>query len=172
MKPAKTIIDCFILTFIVCCCIFNLRNSRLTPEYKDIDFEIAPYVNEYMDLAKTMGIEFKNKVTIGFKDINKGAIIGECHFGLALREIDIDKTWWKYATPTSRFTLIFHELAHCYCGRIHDYGPGKEYVDEWEGRLEDGCPQSIMYPKIISDECMESHYEDYIIEAFDRCKPY
>ncbi len=172
MKFTKTVIDCFLLTFLMSCCTFNLSQRRLTPEYKGVDPEIAPYVNEYMDLAKIMGIKFKNKVTVGFKDINNGNIIGECEYGLGFREIDVDRTYWNRSTTTSKMTLLIHELSHCYCGRTHDYGPSKEYKNTWEGRFDDNCPKSVMYPKILPDGCVDLHYEEYILEAFDRCNPY
>jgi len=172
MKLTKIVIDCFLLIFLLSCCTFNISGTRLIPEHEGVDPKIVPYVNEYMDLAKIMGIKFKNKVSIGFKDINRGVIIGECVYGINFREINIDRNYWDHATPISKNTLIFHELAHCYCGRIHDYGLGKEYENEWEGRLEDGCKTSIMSPKILPDDCMVSHYKYYVVEAFDRCQPY
>jgi hypothetical protein len=149
-----------------------MGSRRLVPEYKGIDPEIAPYINNYLDLANFMQIKFKNKVTIGFKDINSNNIIGECNYGFGFREIDIDRTYWARASVISRSTLIFHEASHCYCGRIHDYGKDKEYVNLWEGRFDDFCPKSVMYPTIVSDDCVKYHYLQYIQEIFDRCQPY
>lgn len=176
----------------VSCCTINLaRNGipKFTPQYQGVDPLAQPYVDEFMSLAADKKITFKNKVTIGFKKLNQRNEVGLCTYGAGWREIDIDEAYWEYSSETDRLTLIFHELTHCYCGRNHDYAPDKPYpateearivqAETWQenggekpGRLEDGCPSSIMYPIVVSESCVQAHYDHYIEEMFERCKPY
>jgi len=162
---------------------------KLAPEYKGVDPKAAKLIKEYKDLAKIQGIAFDKDVTVGFKEINNGNVIGLCTYGWGWREIDIDSDWWYRSSEISRLALILHEADHCYCGRKHDYGNGIMYPEtkiqkirediEWSftrgpraGRYEDGCPLSFMFPVILDDYCTTTHYSDYIIELFERCEPY
>lgn len=160
------------------------------PEHVGVDPKAQSLVDEYFWLGKQNDLPFNGKVTIGFKDINHGDVIGICTTTWFWREIDLDKGFWDRSTQTSRLALLFHELTHCYCGRIHDYDEDKEYPDtvdarikqvyEWvahrkgpiPGYMSDGCPLSIMYPEVLDDECTLKHYNEYIEEMFDRCEPY
>ena len=159
------------------------------PEYKGVDPRAASFVKEYKELAKIQGITFKNDVTIGFKKINSGNVIGICTRAPGWREIDLDLDFWASSTQISRMSLVYHELSHCYCGREHDWGTGKPYPETSAdrakevldalaknkippGRYEDGCPLSFLYPVILDDNCVLAHYDDYIKEMFNRCEPY
>jgi hypothetical protein len=162
---------------------------KTRPAYKDVDPRAQSYVNEYMDLSKQNHLEFKHKVTLGFKHIKQGDTIGLCTWGGYFREIDLDIDYWNNASKIGRLALVYHELTHCYCGREHDYGKGKKYPEkaveraraaiDWfltggpkPGYWDDGCPTSIMHPVIVEDNCMKTHYNEYVTEMFDRCKPY
>ena len=158
------------------------------PEHVGVDPKVQSIADEYFWLSKQNHFTFDHKVTIGFKNINHGDVIGLCTSTWFWREIDLDTAFWDRATKTSRMALLFHELTHCYCGRNHDFALGKDYPDtvekrmkqafEWinskdgpiPGYLDDGCPASIMYPEILEDECTLKHYNDYIQEMFDRCQ--
>lgn len=170
-------------------CTVNIRFSeRMTPKYKDIDREIAPLVNEYLDLAKNRGLKFKHTITIGFMDIKDSDVIGACHYSTFWREIDIDRGYWNRATKLSRQILLYHELTHGYCYRNHDYkgvlyssadenfalrkdfGMTAHFDHSPDSYFDDRCPKSLMFPKILSDDCSKAHYSDYILEMFDRCE--
>lgn len=163
--------------------------SKHHPEYVGVDPKVQTLVDEYMWLSKQNHVEFKHKVTIGFKVINEGAAVGLTSFGWSFREIDIDSTYWDHATKTSRMALVFHELTHAYCGRDHDYGNGTKYPDTEEKRIheamewvvkggprpgywDDGCAVSLMYPVVLEDDCILEHYQEYTKEMFDRCDAY
>lgn len=161
----------------------NIELPRLHPRYSEVDPEVKPYVNQYLSLAKDSKITFTHKVNVGFTDINKirqgFKTIGKCNY--AWREIDLDRDSWNQVTEMTKLTLIFHELSHCYCDRGHDYGDGKSYGTsedrktgntKEEGFFSDECPISLMFPTIVSDECMVSHYSEYISEMFLQCDPY
>lgn len=153
------------------------------------DPELKVLVNEFMDITARKNIKFKRKVSIGFADIKDGSTIGTCTYGGTFREIDIDEKFWKESNWINRTSLVFHELAHCYCGRDHDFDSGKMYPDssfkyifqnlydtvsplKLEGYMEDGCPKSVMHPKLMDEYCFRIHYNEYIDEMLNRCEPY
>jgi hypothetical protein len=168
-------------------CALNIFN--VSPEFTDIDPKAWNYVQEYKKLAKIQGIEFKNNVNIGFKKINQGTVIGLTTYGHGFREIAIDEYFWSTSTLLQKEGLLLHELNHAYCTRSHDYAKGKEYpkteeerrrqAKSWTkpgeaipGYYTNGCPLSLMYPTILDDYCMMIHYNDYVEELFERCKPW
>lgn len=161
--------------------------NKPAPEYKYIDPELAGFVDEYKSLANDRGIKFTNTVTIGFKEINHGDVVGICNYGKDFREIDIDINYWETITALQKKGLIFHELSHCYCLRKHDYDEDRPYPESKTsfvksrpppfffisaGFFLDGCPVSIMYPYVMGDSCMEEHEKDYNYEMLNRCSPF
>lgn len=163
---------------------------KIHPDYTGVDPRAQPIVNEYVWLSKQNHLDFDKPVTIGFKKINYKTVIGLCTNAWRWREIDLDIDYWNNSSYTSHVALLFHELTHCYCGRIHDYADGKKYPENTEDRikdaldwfnkkgptipgyLEDGCPSTFMYPEILDDSCTLTHYDYYIHEMFDRCDPW
>jgi len=159
------------------------------PDYVGVDPRAQDLVDEYMWLSAQNHIKFYDKVTIGFKVINQGAVVGECTIAPTFREIDLDLTYWNETTKTTHLAVLFHELTHCYCGRGHDYGKDLNYPETAEARLkralewrihggprpgygEDGCPFSLMHPSVVDDDCVIAHYNEYVKEMFDRCDPF
>lgn len=170
----------FLGTFVSCTMIMN-NNIKITPEYPGVDPKVALYVDEWLSLAKERGLLFDNVVTVGFKDINRGDVIGMCNYGMGFREVDLDNKFWRESTEISKRALVDHELTHCYCYRGHDFGNGQEYEDaerdikdpsKKDGFFIDRCPTSLMFPYIVEDRCFLAHYPDYINEVFNRCKRY
>ena len=155
--------------------------DKIAPEYKGVDPKVEHFVKEYKELAEMNGITFKHEVTIGFKKLDQ-TTIGLTSYGWGWREIDIDERWWDNATEISKDALIFHELTHAFCYRGHDFGPGIKYPEysDWKGKeptighYQDGsfCPLSLMYPVVLDDFCMLTHFGDYMTEMFNRCQVY
>lgn len=152
------------------------------PEYKGVAPQAKPLVDEYLWLSAQNHIEFDAEVTVGFKHINYGAVVGICNYGETWREIDIDVDYWNSSTNLTRAALLFHELTHCYCGRDHDFGKDQKYSDSETlrdlqavrhapGYFDDECPTSLMFPQVTPDDCMKAHYDQYVKEMFDRCEP-
>jgi hypothetical protein len=159
---------------------------KLAPEYDGVDPKLQSYVDEFLALSKLNHVTFKHSVTVGFKRLS-GSIVGMCTHGGLWNEIDIDPSFWNYSTNLEKTALIYHELTHCYCNRGHDHGKGEEYgtldqmvkeVDLWHGGEvpgrypKDFCPTTLMYPRVLDNECMQMHYNDYVKEMFDRCSPW
>lgn len=157
----------------------EIGKVRLVPKYEGVDPQLAPYADEWMNLAKDNGITFKNKVTIGFEKINRGYVVGQCWYGGFWREIDIDFGYWTNLDQNEKDSLLWHELSHCYCGRSHDYGKDKPYGDDVEkaygvadGFMVDGCPKSLMFPEVVNSFCFQLHSDYYEKEMFEGCKPW
>ena len=169
------------LIALLSCCVITIDVNRLSPYYTGVDTKAAPYVNEWLSLAKERGFKFNHEVTVGFKEIDKGNTIGLTHYGIGWREIDLSTEYWSHATETAKTSLLWHELCHAYCFRRHDYGADKKYNDgegmqtvvhKGLGFFDDGCPVSIMFPVMTADICFVRHYGNYTAEMFDRCNPY
>lgn len=156
------------------------------PEHVGVDPRVKKLVGEFMWLSAQNNISFRRKVTVGLKDINRGNAVGLCTYGGRFREIDIDTNYWNRSSYTSKMTVLFHELTHCYCGRGHTYGKDLSYPEteiariaraiQWKieggdrpGYWDDGCPSSIMYPIVLDDNCMNAHYNEYVEEMFNNC---
>lgn len=167
--------------------------SKKGPEYNGVDLAIKPYVDEFLDISKRNNITFTNKVTVGVKRINTGAVIGLCTTkGTEWREIDIDYNFFVNSPEIRRKALIFHELIHCYCTRGHDHSGGTDYpsintlklfvervgqsipwcLEKSSGYFDDGCASSIMHPYIQELGCLQTHWDEYMKEMFDRCEPF
>lgn len=162
---------------------------RLYPAYPGVDPKAQKLVDEFLFLSHENHLTFNRPVTVGFTNIDYGAVIGMCHYGPFFREIDLDQKFWDSSTETTKLALIFHELTHCYCYRDHDFAKGQMYEENadlrmekeliWEmkgghrdGYYEDGCPTSLMYPEITEDSCTLAHYSAYVQELFNRCQPW
>jgi hypothetical protein len=160
------------------------------PKYSKTDEKLQIYEDIYIDLARKHNIKFTHSVYAGFTVIKQGLIVGMCHYTSHYREIDIDQPFWEKTEEDTRRTLMFHELTHCLCGRDHDYGLNKPYIDpkyeeivqrcmpriplwvNYPGYFVDGCPLSLMSPTLPTLDCIKIHGAEYEEEMFDRCKPY
>lgn len=184
----RLIIGLIAVAILYCSCV-SPGISKEKPEYTGVDPRAEDIVNYYMRLSAQNHITFTNKVTVGFKEINSGRIVGLCHRNQDFREIDIDINYWNRSSKIQKRILVLHELTHCYCERGHDYGPNKDYKDEFltslyrfldkqydtdskNGFFNDGCPLSLMYPQVVDEECAYKHYNHYIKEMFNDCEPY
>lgn len=159
-------------------------DGKTVPEWTGIDSRAENIYQQYIKLSTDNHIVFHKPITIGFKKINTGNIIGVCYPNDTFREIDIDINFWNNSKLSEKTALLFHELSHCLCGRDHDYGNGQEYPEvnefnlkslflkdstERSGYLNDECPMSIMAPILLSKSCFLKHYDFYTKEMYHRC---
>jgi hypothetical protein len=175
---------------------YHIKEKK-APEYQGVDPILQPYVNSYLRLSAEKHIYFSHFVTVGFRKlgppgerrVGQKQVVGLCNYSDSWREIDIDPDFWSETSSGKQSALMFHELTHCYCGRSHDYGKDKSYPEENlstlfnglasflmikpdPGFYPDDCPLSIMYPVLPDEQCIESHWNDYLTEMFDRCEPF
>lgn len=170
--------------------------NKTKPQFVGIDSEFQTIVDEFKELSAEHDIVFTKAITIGFTKIRTSKAtekqgvrtIGVCYRNDNWREVDIDKKNWASSSYISRIALLFHELAHCYCNRNHDWAKDKAYpeTEDRVGRLierlkplkeggfyeMDACPLSLMYPVIPNEECLKTHGNEYLKEVFNRCDPY
>lgn len=176
MRFIKAGIIGLFLGTLVSCALMPFWGERLTPRYNNVDPKVAPIVNEWLALAKQRGLKFSQTVNVGFMDIGKENVIGQCNYGINFNEIDLEPIYWDYMADTlTQTALLWHELSHCYCNRLHDYEKDKEYsndeTNKKDGFLEDSCPKSLMYPYVLDNQCFLTHYAYYSSEMLDRCDP-
>jgi hypothetical protein len=83
--------------------------------------------------------------------------------GLALMWLDtvyIDKEYWKEAGYYQRASLLIHEYGH------HELGLFAFGMSSHNDKLmKDGCPESVMYSKVINDKCLRKHFVMYRQES-------
>lgn len=177
MNRIRIIINSLILFILVSCCTIN--GNKICPEYRGVNPQVAPIVDQWLLLAKEHGLKFNKTITVGFKNIKEHGVVGLSNYGIGFREINLDMKYWNNSTSISRTILLYHELTHSYCNRGHDYGNGKKYKDAKEitedpkkddGFFQDECPLTIMFPVVLDDSCFMSHYQEYIDEMFNRCE--
>ncbi len=182
----------FIAILLTLCPIFiisdNVKNNSVTT-LDTKNNEVAIILSEFNRLSSQNNIVFDKKVTISFSKIDKKRTLGNCTYGKLERSINLDIGRWESATWLSKTSLIYHEKIHCSCGRLHDFGENKFYPDgnitsilnilfkkisilKSDGYFLDLCPLSIMDPVLLDDKCFSEHYQYYIKEMFNRCKPY
>lgn len=185
-----TIFALFLMTGVVGAGIWDFflkpKTFKQTPEWLFIDIRAWDMYQEFIELSARNNIHFTHNVSVGFKKINKGDVIGQCHYLRGHREVDLDLAWWNSHTYIESKFLLFHELAHCLCTRDHDFGNGEQFVTDpvqkWffknledffgvtrKGFYKDGCPMSIMAPEIASYDCLLKYGQEYKKEMLNRC---
>jgi len=145
----------------------------------NIDPTFMSYNNQYFKLSNAYGIVPQYSVDIYFASLPKDTL-AECNTDSNVRQIEVSDAW-QDLTPLEREMLFDHEATHCYCNRKHTFFQNNTEIpyDTVEqvstlaskGFLPDGCPQSIMYPYLVSNECAERHHTEYIFEMFKGCNP-
>jgi len=157
----------------------GFMSQRIFHHYSGTDPEFKDYSETWYFMGKIKGINLKNNVRIGFTNIKDRNVAGYCNYGLFFNEIDIDRAHWKQSNSWEKMNVVFHELTHCGCGRDHGYvvnGEKGEYLDTRKhlgsrGFFNDLCPKSLMFPQVLDSSCFQTHFEWYIDEMFEQCKP-
>lgn len=88
--------------------------------------EIEVYVDKFIEEAKIRGIDIKKENLLAeFFTVSQGDICGQCSQATnnpdkSQKKITIVKNTicWTSAKIQSRETLVFHELGHCWLGRM------------------------------------------------------
>jgi hypothetical protein len=108
----------------------------------------VPYIKEYEQTFNTK----VHMATINFAQTNpKYAAV--CYQWGPYGEILVSKETWKLLTDLQKVNLIFHELGHCHKWRRHKDTLQADY-----------CPVSFMYYQIMPDQCLSTHWNEYIQE--------
>ncbi len=82
-------------------------------------------------------------------------VIGLCEVSESLRRVTFNSTFWKNVDDGQRQLLAHHEFGHCVLYRPHR-----------TDSFDDGTPESIMYPVIMSNAVYNNAHEHYQNELF------
>jgi len=136
----------FLLSFLLVNC--APIGEAITP--MEIDSELLPYVNQYLDYKEYYtGSRSLKRMDIQFLSID-GITVGQCSInGYGHRRIKIDPVYWFYSTNThQKEILMVHELAHCDLGLDHRHA------------------RSILEPELIDYNHFLLHKDYYYKEIF------
>lgn len=180
---------------IICLLLSSCTLIRVKPKHKGINPELESYVEEFIYASNgKITEEHLNHLSMEITDVRTSKYFaysaGVCWWTLSgHREIELNWGSWIWRSDKGRMSLVFHELGHCLCHRLHSMSI--HYPTEWYEKLwnsinnglqtigvfesyefyPDGCPQSLMYPQVVPDYCIELHYNDYVKEMFANCEP-
>jgi hypothetical protein len=133
-----------------------------TRQFTSTQSGFLSYVSTFENYAK---IELNNPsfvvsdVPINFGDTENSEYVGVCFtYSNGDKEIIIDKEWWDRVSPTSRESLIFHELGHCALNRAHN----NEEIEK-EGKK---VRASLMNPGVVSSNDYNSYKPGYLHELY------
>ena len=121
-------------------------NGPLTSSEDAIYEQVADFEKLYDADAAYISIDLVDSLPPS----DKGKMVGLC---TSSREIKLLKGFWDKQDELGRKVLLFHELGHCYFGRIHR-----------DDKYPDGCPKSIMSTMLISVSCFLQHRSELIAE--------
>lgn len=87
------------------------------------------------------------------------------------REIVIAIQYIMWYSDIERRSVVFHELAHCYCGRPHISSKGSYWkmIGISNEKNRGNCPISLMNPTVIDKKCLQENWEEYIAELASFC---
>lgn len=121
MKKLKLILYTMVSLFII---------SILFPITNNVDSKLKPYVDEVyegIDAVCSGHRYIPRNFNIQFSDLNKinSNVLGVCLFYGPSFTILIDREYFfGLLTEDERFTLVAHEMLHCFMGERHVNDPG------------------------------------------------
>lgn len=116
-----------------------------------IEEEFRPYYNEFKE---DYGLYPNISIMMADDDVFRTVqIAAHCRKSKPHRVIEVKRSKWDKFTDLQKKIIVYHELGHCLFNRDHV-----------EHKLQDNCPESIMNEFVLSDLCIDRHYEHYIME--------
>lgn len=174
----KFSILCIVFLASVACCseIVKITNEKEVNAFRsNFKYHMKDIVDESeVDRLRISVVKIKQKS----KTPNESRLIGLCWPRSGI--IHLDSNYWNNSGKLEKESLIFHEIAHCACnGLDHEHEGGlydpyagvpKNKSERVKGGFyEDGCPKSLMYPKLLSNECYKFRRTEYIEELKRAC---
>jgi len=159
--------------------IIDPYNQYLAPKPQTQDEDVKILVNDFKNLMSgVIEKEVVDNVEITMANL-KPPIAGLCWLERKNKLIYLDIKTWKGYSKLQKEVLLFHELGHCVCDLDHEHFHGvypedpvvpKNEIEKIKaGFLEDGCPVSIMHPRVLSNSCYKKHRTFYRYELNVRC---
>ena len=124
-------------------------SDDLNGVYMDAEFE--PYFHEFLREGHLANVD---RIGIFFGETPAGKT-AQC-YPIGSPTIVVSRAIFENMTEAKRKALIFHELGHCVLGRLFHN----------DSKFDDGCPASFMYYVPPSDNCLRTHWEEYVRELF------
>ncbi len=97
--------------------------KTINMEFPSVDVGLWPYFQRFEEeaLNRNIKVDLHQANITGFiTDISNYKIRGQCSNSDNSRRVTIDKSYWNKASESEKEFLVFHELGHCYLGRVHD----------------------------------------------------
>ncbi|MBK6389466.1 MAG: hypothetical protein KA109_03405 [Saprospiraceae bacterium] len=99
-------------------------NDSKDGTYPNVEEELWPYFARFEKEAAQRGltVDLKDAVITGvISDISADHVIGQCSYSNQdPHKVTVDKPFWVSASDLGKEFVVFHELGHCYLGRLHD----------------------------------------------------
>lgn len=108
--------------------------------YTSVDSKLSPYYERAMGIIESncKPGEYNRPRQISVRianDLHQEESIGQC-LNLSLKYIiEVKNSYWEYATEDQRYSLIFHEVAHCALDVDHNADP-THYMYYMENHLD------------------------------------
>lgn len=148
-----------------------------------VDYEFKPHVVDFGYIIDNSPYQYRvAKASVVLDDLSMDgrSIVGVClNVGLTSTSIRIDRDFWKTRSFIEQQGLIYHELGHCVCNLKHVVSNGS-WIDnilnifdkqkEDVVFLNDGCPNSLMYPYTLSKRCLDANWYYYLFDLKKKCK--
>ncbi len=99
------------------------EEKTINMEFPSVDVGLWPYFQRFEEEALKRNIKVdlhEANITGYITDISNYKIRGQCSNSDNSRQVTIDKPYWNTASELEKEFLVFHELGHCYLGRLHD----------------------------------------------------
>jgi hypothetical protein len=168
-KRFLIVLFCLSTAFFVSCATNGWIHKKI---YK---YSLRPYVKEFSERS---GIPMSNLETIDYSIVlflpaNTAAQCVIPKIKSARKAIQVRWDIFLFSSELQKKAIIFHEILHCYCGRKHTILKGSYWeMFGWTYKKTNNkgdCPLSIMYPSLLSSECLNQNWEEYMEEAFSFC---
>lgn len=92
--------------------------------YPNVNEALWPYFKRFENEAalRNISVDLRDaKITGVISDIPSNHVLGQCSYSSAdPKKLTIDLPFWNTSSDLSKEFVIFHELGHCYLGRLHD----------------------------------------------------
>lgn len=102
--------------------LFN--NNSTNDEFPNVDEALWPYFQRFEKEAALRNIDADLNdayITGLISDISTSHVLGQCSYSSNNpHQVTIDKPFWNQASDLAKEFVVFHELGHCYLGRLHD----------------------------------------------------
>ena len=157
----KDIAYCFIRGFNFAFLVMIIQACATTTTTHVQKRDVEAYMRQFMrDMNKPL--DDLDGFKIGFTNkMPSPSTIGACVPGF--KTMIFRKDYWDNALPLTRKGIVYHEMAHCYCGLNI-----MRHEESWMNLYD--CPKTLMNAYQPDYGCLSAFMDVYIDDLKDRCK--